>query len=62
VPPAPEPFDPVPLLVALAHGDVDFVVIGGFAGGAHGSAYSTGDLDVAYRTLSDAIRAPKPDS
>lgn len=41
-------FDPIPLLAALAEGDVDFVVIGGIAGGAHGSAYPTYDLDVAY--------------
>jgi hypothetical protein len=41
-------FDPIPLLGALAEGEVDFVVIGGIAGGAHGSAYPTYDLDVAY--------------
>lgn len=41
-------FDPIPLLAALAEADVDFVVIGGIAGGAHGSAYPTYDLDVAY--------------
>jgi hypothetical protein len=41
-------FDPIPLLAALAEGEVDFVVIGGIAGGAHGSAYPTYDLDVAY--------------
>jgi hypothetical protein len=28
---------------------VDFVVIGGIAGSAHGSAYVTADLDVVYR-------------
>jgi hypothetical protein len=27
---------------------VDFVVIGGVAGGAHGSAFGTFDLDLAY--------------
>jgi len=48
VPSEDEAFDPVPLVVALARGDVDFVVIGGVAGGAYGSAYATGDLDVAY--------------
>ena len=41
-------FDPVPVLIALADADVDFVVIGGVAGGAHGSAYGTEDVDVAY--------------
>jgi hypothetical protein len=32
----------------LSRGGVDFVVIGGVAGGAHGSAFGTGDLDIAY--------------
>lgn len=36
------------LLQALDTHDVDFVVIGGMAGLAHGSAYPTYDLDVAY--------------
>jgi hypothetical protein len=45
---SPSIFDPVPLLSALAEARVDFVVIGGVAGGAHGSAYPTYDLDVAY--------------
>jgi hypothetical protein len=40
------PFDPAPALAALAEGSVDFVVIGGVAGGAHGSAFGTRDLDV----------------
>lgn len=39
---------PEPLLGALACHRVDFVVIGGIAGLAHGSAYPTYDLDVAY--------------
>jgi predicted nucleotidyltransferase len=43
-----EPFDPIPLLEALADGGVEFVVIGGIAGGAHGSAYPTYDVDVMY--------------
>ncbi len=45
-----------------AHG-VDFVVVGGMAGLAHGSAFPTFDLDVAYgrergnlRRLADALR------
>jgi hypothetical protein len=45
---SPSTFDPVPILRALADAGIDFVVIGGVAGGAHGSAYPTYDLDVAY--------------
>lgn len=59
-----EPFEPLPLLAALAQAGVDFVVIGGVAGGAHGSAYPTYDLDVAYardddnlERLASALRA-----
>lgn len=37
-----------PLLQALVAHEVDFVVIGGVAGGFHGSTYPTYDLDVAY--------------
>lgn len=37
-----------PLLAALDRHGVDFVVIGGVAGLAHGSAYPTYDLDIAY--------------
>ena len=48
MPPEPEAFDPVPMLTALARAAVDFVVIGGVAGGSYGSAYGTFDLDVAY--------------
>ncbi len=45
---AEEPFRPRELLrVLVAHG-VDFVVIGGMAGSARGSAYITRDLDIAY--------------
>jgi hypothetical protein len=36
------------MLEALARAGVDFVVIGGLAGGAHGSAYPTFDLDIVY--------------
>lgn len=43
-----ETFDPIPLLEALSRAGVDFVVIGGVAGGSYGSAYGTIDLDVAY--------------
>lgn len=41
-------FDPVPILVRLVDAGVDFVLIGGLAAGAHGSAYPTYDVDVAY--------------
>jgi hypothetical protein len=41
-------FDPIPIIEALAKANVDFVLIGGLAGGAHGSAYPTYDLDVMY--------------
>lgn len=41
-------FDPLPLLKRLADAEIDFVVIGGVAGGAHGSSYPTYDLDIVY--------------
>jgi hypothetical protein len=41
-------FDPFPLIAALADADVDFILIGGLAGGAHGSLYPTYDVDVMY--------------
>lgn len=37
-----------PLLKALDRHGVDFVVVGGMAGVAHGSSYPTYDLDIAY--------------
>ncbi len=37
-----------PLLQALDRHGVDFVVVGGIAGLAHGSSYPTYDLDIAY--------------
>ncbi len=40
--------EPASLLGPLVRHGVDFVVIGGVAGLAHGSAYPTFDLDVAY--------------
>lgn len=49
MPSEPEPpFDPLPALRALADAGVDFVVIGGVAGGAYGSSFTTYDLDIAY--------------
>ena len=41
-------FDPAPILQTLEKQGVDFVVIGGLAGMAHGSRYPTNDTDVAY--------------
>lgn len=52
----PEPeFDPVPILLHFADAGVDFVVIGGVAGGAHGSAYPTFDVDLAYSRAPDNL-------
>jgi hypothetical protein len=44
----PDEFQPKPILRALRSHEVDFVVVGGLAGMAHGSTYPTFDLDVAY--------------
>lgn len=49
-------FDPVPLLERLVEAQVDFVVIGGIAGTAHGSAYVTTDLDIAYGRTPDNLK------
>jgi predicted nucleotidyltransferase len=47
--PLPEPpLQAQPILAALLRHGVDFVLIGGLAGLAHGSSYPTYDLDVAY--------------
>jgi hypothetical protein len=58
-----KPLQPQPLLQALDRQGVDFVLVGGLAGLAHGSSYPTYDLDVAYsrerpnlRRLVDALR------
>jgi hypothetical protein len=48
VPDGADPFDPSLVLERFARADVDFVVIGGVAGGAHGSAFGTFDVDLAY--------------
>jgi hypothetical protein len=37
------------LIAALADNDVEYIVIGGFAGTVHGSNRLTADLDVVYR-------------
>lgn len=44
-----------PLLGALERHGVDFVVVGSIAGLAHGSAYPTYDVDVAYAGHSDNL-------
>ncbi len=41
-------FDPQPILEVLTRHEVDFVLVGGLAGTAHGSAYITGDIEVVY--------------
>jgi hypothetical protein len=47
--PLPEPpLQAQPILAALLRHGVDFVLVGGLAGLAHGSSYPTYDLDVAY--------------
>jgi len=43
------PFDPAAILQALHDADVEFVVIGGIAGQAHGSPMITRDLDICYQ-------------
>jgi hypothetical protein len=44
------------LLAALTGSGVEFIVIGGFAATAHGSAHLTVDLDIVYRRTADNIR------
>ncbi|CAN5490428.1 hypothetical protein BH09GEM1_BH09GEM1_11000 [soil metagenome] len=55
------------LLTILTEGGVEFIVIGGFAATAHGSAHVTVDLDVVYnrtpqnmRRLADALAPLTP--
>ena len=43
------------LLTALTHADVEFIIIGGFAATAHGSAHVTVDLDVVYNRTAGNI-------
>jgi hypothetical protein len=43
------------LLAVLTHGGIVFIVFGGFAATAHGSAHLTVDLDVVYRRTADNI-------
>jgi hypothetical protein len=55
------------LLTALCKANVEFVVIGGMAAVAQGSAYVTADLDICYQReannyqrLSQALQSFKP--
>jgi predicted nucleotidyltransferase len=49
------------LLQTLDRQGVDFIVIGGIAGWAHGSSYPTYDLDVVYsRDASNLERLADP--
>jgi hypothetical protein len=43
------------LLTVLTRSGVEFIVIGGFAATAHGSAHITVDLDVVYRRSADNV-------
>jgi hypothetical protein len=43
------------LLEGLSNGDVEFIVIGGMAATAHGSAHVTVDLDIVYRRTVENI-------
>ena len=44
------------LLAALVEGQVEFIVVGGLAATAHGSARLTLDLDVVYRRTPENLR------
>lgn len=46
---APAPFRPREILRALAVHNVEFLLIGGLAAGAHGVARATGDVDIVVR-------------
>lgn len=48
-------FDPGPILEVLVRHRVDFVVIGGLAGIARGSAYNTHDVAVAYERSAENL-------
>jgi len=49
-------FDPIAILSLLESGDVDYVVIGGIAGVAHGSPSVTQDLDICYARTSENFK------
>jgi hypothetical protein len=46
--PEPPEFRPKAILQTLAAHEVDFVLIGGLAGMAHGSSFPSFDVDIAY--------------
>jgi hypothetical protein len=52
-----EPFRARTSLRTLVEHGVDFVVVGGIAGVAHGSAYMTHDLDIAYARTAENLTA-----
>ena len=53
----PEKFEPRAILGCLARSDVEFVLVGGLAGTAHGSAYVTYDVDIACpRSRANSVR------
>ncbi|MEO1171603.1 MAG: hypothetical protein AAFX94_06075 [Myxococcota bacterium] len=45
------------LITALVDGGVEFILVGGLAGAAHGSARATQDVDVVYARTPSNIRA-----
>ena len=62
-----QPLDAGRLLTTLSKANVEFVVVGGMAAVAQGSAYLTVDLDICYRRtaenlqrLCDALRLLQP--
>ncbi len=44
------------LIRVLAEGQVEFIIVGGAAATAHGSARLTEDLDLVYRRTPDNLR------
>jgi len=44
------------LLASLVNGHVQFIVVGGAAAVAHGSARPTADLDIVYQRTPDNVR------
>lgn len=48
-------FDPKALLELLVIHGVDFVLVGGLAGIAHGSSYNTQDIDIVYARPPDNL-------
>lgn len=49
-------FDPGEIFRALTERGVEFVLIGGLAGMAHGSSYPSFDTDIAYRRTDENLR------